>query len=76
MLNSMNLEKEDKIYLKEMDEIIFDIHMLLVDVENVFLDEKIEEVYAGRQPEGEKEFYQGGKLLNVFDENINANGTY
>ena len=35
MLNSMNLEGEDKIYLREMDAIISDIHMLCVDVENI-----------------------------------------
>ena len=72
MLNSMNLEREDKISLREMDEIIYDIHMLFVDVESIVLDDKIEEVYADQRYEGEKEFHQGGKLLNMFDENINA----
>ena len=72
MLNSMNLEREDKISLREMDEIIYDIHMLFVDVESIVLDDKIEEVYADQRYEAEKEFHQGGKLLNMFDENINA----
>ena len=72
MLNSMNLEREDKISLREMDEIIYDIHMLFVDVESIVLDDKIEEVYADQRYEGEKEFHQGGKLLNMFDDNINA----
>ena len=72
MLNSMNLEREDKISLREMDEIIYDMHMLFVDVESVVLDEKIEEVYADQRYEGEKEFHQGGKFLNTFDENLNA----
>ena len=72
MLNSMNLQREDKISLREMDEIISDVHMLFVDVENVFLKDQIEESYAGWQYEGEKEFHQGGKFLNVFDENIDA----
>ena len=60
MLNSMNLDREDKIYFREMDEIISDIHMLCVDVENIVLDEKIE-VYKGRQYEGKKEFL---KMIN------------
>ena len=72
MLNSINLEREDKISLREMDEIISDIHMLFVDVESTVLDEKIEEVYTSQRYEGEKEYHQGGKFLNVFDENINA----
>ena len=72
MLNSMNLEREDKISLREMDEIIYDIHRLFVDVESIVLDEKIEEVCADRQDEGEKEFHQGDKFLNIFYENINA----
>ena len=40
MLNSMNLEREDKISLGEMDEIIYDIHVLFVDVESILLNEK------------------------------------
>ena len=72
MLNSMNLEKEDKISLREMDEIISNIHVLFVDVESIVLDEKFEEVYAGQRYEGEKEFHKGGKLLNIFYDNINA----
>ena len=72
MLNSMNLEREDKISLREMDEIISDISMLFVDAENIFLKDQIEESYAGFQYEGEKEIHQGGKLLNVFDGKINA----
>ena len=72
LLNSMHLEREDKISLREMDEIISDISMLFVDVENLYLKDQIEESYAGLQYEGEKEFHQGGKFLNVFDENINA----
>ena len=72
MLNSMNLEKEDKISLREMDEIISDIGMLFVDAGNIFLKDQIEESYAGWQYEGEKEIHQGGKLLNVFDDKINA----
>ena len=72
MLNSMNLEREEKISLREMDEIIYDIHRLFVDVESIVLDEKIEEVCADRQDEGKKEFHQGDKSLNVFYENINA----
>ena len=72
MLNSMNLEKEDKISLREMDEIISDISMLFVVAGNMFLKDQIEESYAGWQYEGEKEIHQGGKLLNVFDDKINA----
>ena len=72
MLNSINLEREDKISLREMDEIIANIFMLFVDAENLFLKDQIEESYAGLQYEGEKEFLQGGKLLNVFDDKINA----
>ena len=72
MLNSMNIEREDKISLREMDEIISDIGMLFMDAENIFLKDQIEESYAGPQYEGEKEFHQGGKLLNVFDDKINA----
>ena len=68
----MNLEREDKISLREMGEIISDIGMLFVDVESIVLDEKIEEVSADQRYEGEKEFHQGGKLLNMFDDNINA----
>ena len=55
-----------------MDEIISDIGMLFVDAENIFLKDQIEESYAGWQYEGEKEIHQGGKLLNVFDDKINA----
>ena len=47
MLNSMNLEREDKISLREMDEIISDIGRLFVDAENIFLQDQIEESYAG-----------------------------
>ena len=72
MLNSMNLEREDKISLREMDEIISDIGMLFVDAGNIFLIDQIQESYAGWQYEGEKEIHQGGKLLNVFDDKINA----
>ena len=72
MLNSMNLEREDKISLREMDEIISDIGMLFVDAENIFLKNQIKESYAGWQYEEEKEIHQGGKLLIVFDEKINA----
>ena len=72
LLHSMNLEREDKISLREVDEIIYDIHRLFVDVESIVLDEKNEEVCADRQDEGEKEFHQGDKFLNVFYENINA----
>ena len=50
----MNLQRQDKISLREMDEIISNIYMLFVDVENVFLKDQIEDSYAGRQYEGEK----------------------
>ena len=46
MLNSMNLEREDKIYMRKMDEIIHNIRMLFLDVENIFLKDQIEESYA------------------------------
>ena len=72
LFNSMNLEREDNISLREMDEIISDIGMLFVNAENIFLKDQIEESYAGWQDEGEKEFHQGDKFLNVFYENINA----
>ena len=65
MLNSMNLEREDKISLREMDEIIFDIGMLFVDAENIFLKDQIEESYVGWQYEGEKEFHQL-KIISFF----------
>ena len=48
MLNSKNLEREDKFSLREIDEIISNIHMLFVDVESIILDDKIEELYANR----------------------------
>ena len=35
MPNSMNLETKDKISLREMVEIISNIHMLFVDIENI-----------------------------------------
>ena len=56
MLNSMNLEREDKISLKEMDEIISNICLLFVDVENIFIKDQIEESYAGRNMKGKKCF--------------------
>ena len=72
LLNSMNLEREDKISVREMDEIISDIGMLFVDVDKIILKDQIEVSYSGWQYEGEKGFHQGGKFLNVFDDKINA----
>ena len=61
MLNSMNLEREDKILVREMGEIIYDIHMLFVDVESIVLDDKIDEVYEDQQYKGGKSFI---KVIN------------
>ena len=67
----MNFEREDKLSLREINEIISDIHMLVVDVENIFLKDQIEESYAEQKYEGDKEFHQGSKLIKMFDDNIN-----
>ena len=47
----MNIERKDKISLREVNVIIYDIHMLCVDVENIFLKDQMKE-------SDEKDFHQ------------------
>ena len=66
MLNSMNLEREDKISLKEMDEIISDIHMLFVDVESIVLDEKLKKYMQVKDMKVKKSFIKVVNCLIFF----------
>ena len=57
MLNPMNFEIDNNIYARELNEIISKIHMLFLDVENIFLKSQIEESYASQQYDDKKEFH-------------------